>query len=275
MPPNTYKKMNEPLRVVILTTKLPEDIWLINKTADVCKIEGIVFPSGKRYREYGLAYVLKKRIRQLGILKLLNQALLILYRKIVESRRDKRAVKEIFTSKSTDHIEKKDDIDILEVEDINSEEVRDFLIKKSPQLVVVSGAPLIKKHILQAVEGRIINMHPGLAPQYRGRYGSFWPIYNKEPELVGVTVHFVDEGVDTGAILLQQQVDYNPRDTMKIITYKQHRTGADLLVKCLSDYASVASQAYYKKDCPSKNYLAPGLTHYLKARRWLKRRNHK
>ena len=266
--------MAEPLRVVILTTKLPEDIWLINKIADVCRIEGIVLPTGKRYKEYGMAYILKKRIRKFGPFKLANQALLILYRKVIESRRDKRAVKEIFTSKPIDHIEKKD-IDILEVEDINSEEVRNFLIKKSPQLIVVSGAPLIKKHILQAVEGRIINMHPGLAPQYRGRYGSFWPIYNKEPELVGVTVHFVDEGVDTGAILLQQQVDYNPHDTMKIITYKQHRTGADLLIKCLSDYASVASQAYFKTDCPSKNYLAPGLTHYLKARLWLRSREKK
>jgi methionyl-tRNA formyltransferase len=266
--------MTKPLRIVILTSKLPEDIWLVNKITEVSQIEGVVLPTGKRYREYGMAYILKKRIRQLSILTLANQALLILYRKVVESRRDKRAVKEIFASKPTDHIEK-NDIDIIEVEDINSDEVRDFILSKSPQLVVVSGAPLLKKRIIKAAEGRIINLHPGLAPQYRGRYGSFWPIYNEEPELVGVTVHFVDEGIDTGAILLQEQVDYDPHDTMKIITYKQHRTGADLLVKCLSDYASVASQAYFKTDCPSKNYLAPGLTHYLKARRWLRLREKK
>lgn len=263
--------MSEQLSVVIITTKLPEDIWLINNIADVCKIEGIVLPSGKRYREYGLAYVLKKRIRQVGLLTIANQALLLLYRKIIESQRDKRAVKEIFASKPIDHIEK-NNIDILEVENVNSEEVRNFLLQKSPQLVIVSGAPLLKKRILKAAEGRVINLHPGLAPQYRGRYGSFWPIYNKEPELVGVTVHFVDEGIDTGAILLQQQVDYELSDTLKIITYKQHKTGGDLLVKCLSNYNSTTSQAYFKTDCPSKNYLAPGLTHYLKARRWLRHR---
>jgi folate-dependent phosphoribosylglycinamide formyltransferase PurN len=263
--------MVEPLEVVILTTKLPEDIWLINKVADVCCIQGIVFPSGRRYREYGFIHVLKKRSRQLGFLALANQALLMLYRLIFESRRGKRTEREIFRSKPSDHIERKD-VDILEVDDINSDEVRNFILSKAPQLVVVSGAPILKKRIIEVAEGRIINMHPGLAPQYRGRYGSFWPIYNKEPELVGTTIHFVDEGIDTGAILLQQQVDFNANDTIKTITYRQHKIGGDLLVRCLQQFESLAASAYHKNDCPDKNYIAPGLTHYLKGRRWLKKR---
>ena len=124
--------------------------------------------------------------------------------------------------------------------DINTEEVRDFIRSKAPQLVVVSGAPLLKKIIIDAVEGRIINLHPGYAPEYRGRYGAYWPVYNKEPELVGVTVHFVDSGIDTGKILLQQQIDFNPNDTLKIVTYKQQATGVALLVKCLSEFDKIA-----------------------------------
>jgi methionyl-tRNA formyltransferase len=266
--------MNTSLRVVIITTRLPEDIWLINKLADVCQIEGIILPTGKRYREYDLVHVLKKRLRWGNLISLANQTLLIIYRLIVESRRDKRAVKEIFSDKPTDYIEK-DDIDIFEVKDVNSEAVKDYILSKAPQLAVVSGAPLLKKRIIEAAKGNIINLHPGFAPQYRGRYGAYWPIYNKEPELVGVTVHYINGGIDTGAILLQQQIDYSPDDTLKTITYKQHRTGVDLLIKCLKDYERLSSQAYHKNDCPSKNYLAPGLTHYLKARRWLKLREKK
>lgn len=266
--------MIKPLRIIILTTRLPEDIWLINNVADVCKIEGIILPSGKRYREYGFTYVLKKRMRRLGLRTLVNQALLILYRKIVESRRDKRAAKETFSSKPIDYIERKD-LDILEVEDVNSEKVRNFILERSPQLIIVSGAPLLKKRIINAAEGRIINLHPGLTPQYRGRYGDFWPIYNKEPDMVGATVHYLDKGIDTGAILLQQQIDFNPDDTLKTITYRQHAVGVALLLKCLSEYDKVAPQAYHKTDCPSKNYIAPGLTHYLKAKRWLRKRDHK
>ena len=264
--------MVEPLRVVILATKLPEDIWLINKVADVCRIEGIVFPTGTRYREYGIAYVIKKRIRRLGFLTLANQSLLILYRLIFENRKDRQALKDIFGSKPYSYIEKKD-IDILEIEDINSDEVRDFIISKAPQLVIVSGAPLLKNRIIKTAEGRIINLHPGYAPQYRGRYGSFWPIYNKEPELVGTTIHFIDKGIDTGSILLQEQVNFNPDDTLKIITYRQQKLGGDLMVKCLQQFDRLAASAYHKTDCRNDNYIAPGLTHYLKGRSWLKRRS--
>jgi methionyl-tRNA formyltransferase len=261
--------MSKPLKVVILTTRLPEDIWLINKVAGVCQIEGIVLPSGKRYREYGFVHILKKRIRKSGLLALANQALLIVYRFIFESQRDKQAVKEIFSDKPTEYIERKD-IDILKVEDINTEEVRDFIRSKAPQLVVVSGAPLLKKLIIDAVEGRIINLHPGYAPQYRGRYGAYWPVYYKEPELVGVTVHYVDTGIDTGKILLQQQIDFYPDDTLKVVTYKQHATGVALLVKCLSEFDKIAPGAYHRNGSPNKNYYAMGLTHYLKARRWIR-----
>ena len=81
---------NKKLNVVVLTTKLPEDFWLVNKIADVCDIDGIVLPSGKRYREYGLAYILKNRIPRVGIGTVINQGLLVFYRLIFERSKDKR-----------------------------------------------------------------------------------------------------------------------------------------------------------------------------------------
>ncbi|MDD1777025.1 MAG: formyl transferase [Candidatus Helarchaeota archaeon] len=264
--------MSNSLRIVILTTKLPEDIWLINKLADVCKIEGIVIPRGKRWKEFGVLNVLKKRMRRFGFFGVTNQTLLILYRLLLERRKDKKSLAKIFTQKPYDYIEK-EDIRILEVDNINSEKVPNFIRSINPDVVVVSGTPLLKESVIQSVSGRIINLHPGFPPQYRGRYGAFWPIYNKEPELVGTTIHFIDKGIDTGAILIQQQVAFDKNDTVKTITYKQHETGVRLLVKCLTDFNNIAAQAFRKTGYPSKNYYAPGLTHYLKAKRWLKKQN--
>lgn len=256
------------LRVIILTTKLPEDIWLINKIAKVCDLEGIVLPLGKRWEEFGVVNVLKKRIRRFGIFSVVNQTFLILYRFLLERRKDKRVFKQIFTEKPYDRIEN-NSVDILEVQDINSEKTKSFIQSKSPDLVIVSGTPILKEPIIKSA--RIINLHPGYAPQYRGRYGAFWPIYNEEPQLVGATIHFIDKGIDTGAILAQQRVVFDRGDTLKSITYKQQKVGVDLLVKCIKEFDTLAAKAYYKTDCPSKNYYVPGLTHYLKARNWLKR----
>jgi methionyl-tRNA formyltransferase len=263
--------MNNRIEVVVLSSKLPEDIWLINKIAEVSHIKGIVFPVGERYKEFGVFQVLKKRLRRSGFLSTADQALLILYRLIFESQKDKRAVREIFTDKPYQYVEEKG-IDTICVEDINCEEVRNFILSKSPRLIVVSGTPLLRKRTIALAKGRIINLHPGYAPQYRGRYGAFWPIYNQEPELVGVTVHFLDSGIDTGAILMRKLVDYSPGDNLKTIAYRQHKVGGEILVRCLAEFEEMARKAYHDTHCPSKNYLAPGLTHYLKAKRWLRSR---
>jgi folate-dependent phosphoribosylglycinamide formyltransferase PurN len=256
-------------RIVILTSKLPEDIWLVNSIAEVSQVVGIVLPVKSRYKVFSLLQVLKKRTRQLGILPVIDQALLILYRLIFERSRDEKALKQIFTGKSCRYIEDKN-VDMIEVEDINCEEVGKFAAARAPDLVVVSGTPILKKGTIKAINGKIINLHPGMAPEYRGRYGAFWPIYNREPELVGVTVHFLDEGIDTGRILLQQRINYDPADTLKTIAHRQHRAGVELLVQCLTNFDAIAAKAYQKTGCPSHNYLAPGITHYFRARRWLR-----
>lgn len=259
-------------RVVILTTKLPEDIWFINKIDDVCRIEGVVIPFGRRWKEYGILNVLKKRIRRFGIFSVVNQTWLILYRLIFEHRKDKIALKEIFTQKSCEKFERSD-LEILEAEDINSEKVRNFIQSRNPDLILVSGAPLLKEPVIQLNGGKIINLHPGFAPQYRGRYGAFWPIYNEEPQFVGTTIHYIDKGIDTGAILIQKKVYFVKEDTLKTVTYKQHKVGVDLMIQCLKEFDKIAPNAYFKSGCPSKNYYVPGLTHYLKAKRWQNKKN--
>jgi folate-dependent phosphoribosylglycinamide formyltransferase PurN len=267
------KVMNKQLKVLILTTKLPEDIWLINKLAEVCRIEGIVLPVGRRWKDFGVVNVLRKRIRQYGILSVINQAILILYRLVFETYRDKKSFEIIFNEKPYDHIEN-NNVDILEVVDINSNEVENFIREKSPEVIVVSGTPILKKIIFNSAKGRIINLHPGLAPQYRGRYGAFWPIYNQEPQLVGTTIHFIDEGIDTGAILIQNVVIVEKSDTIKAITYKQQKLGVDLIIQCLTRFEVLSDRAYHKEGCESRNYHIPGITHYLKAKKWMRQINY-
>ncbi len=58
-----------------------------------------------------------------------------------------------------------------------------------------------------------INYHPSLLPKYRGASAMNWAIINGEEE-TGVTIHYIDEGVDTGDIILQEKVTILPEDTM-------------------------------------------------------------
>ena len=63
-----------------------------------------------------------------------------------------------------------------------------------------------------------INYHPSLLPKFRGGSAINWAIINGETE-TGVTIHFIDEGVDTGPILLQEKVDITPDDTVKSLYF--------------------------------------------------------
>lgn len=77
----------------------------------------------------------------------------------------------------------------------------DRLRRLAPDVVLVFGTSLLKPPIIEAFPGRILNIHLGLSPYYRGAGTNFWPLVNGEPEYCGATIHFLDAGVDTGPII--------------------------------------------------------------------------
>lgn len=72
-------------------------------------------------------------------------------------------------------------------------------------LFSISYLFLIQSDIIQIPRIAALNIHGGMLPKYRGRAPHIWAIINGE-ESVGITIHKIDEGCDTGAILLQRQV---------------------------------------------------------------------
>ena len=96
--------------------------------------------------------------------------------------------------------------------------LRDLLQERKIDLVVLAGfLVVLGKPFIQAFQGRIINIHPSLIPSFCGN--GFYGLKVHEEALkrgvkvTGVTVHFVDEGTDSGPIILQKAVDIDPEDT--------------------------------------------------------------
>jgi folate-dependent phosphoribosylglycinamide formyltransferase PurN len=84
-------------------------------------------------------------------------------------------------------------------------ETAELLRAAGADLGVIYGTNIIRESVFRIPRLGSINLHQGLAPFYRGGPPVFWELYNGERE-VGLTVHFVEAKVDTGAVLLQETV---------------------------------------------------------------------
>jgi folate-dependent phosphoribosylglycinamide formyltransferase PurN len=84
---------------------------------------------------------------------------------------------------------------------LNTDETLQFLLSAGVDTVAVFGTNLVKVPLLDRWPGRMLNLHLGLSPYYRGTGTNFYPLLNEEPEYVGATIHLLDAGIDSGPIV--------------------------------------------------------------------------
>jgi len=101
--------------------------------------------------------------------------------------------------------------------------------------VVCSFNYKIPKVLLEAVKDGFLNLHPSLLPKYRGGNPYFHQIVNNESSS-GVTIHFMDEGFDTGDIVVQKVVPMNETETMGTLFNRTNFLGVEMLIETLKKY---------------------------------------
>tara|TARA_X000000950_G_C13907800_1_gene657674 strand:- start:2167 stop:3048 length:882 start_codon:yes stop_codon:yes gene_type:complete len=103
-------------------------------------------------------------------------------------------------------------IDYLPNQSVNSESFLRLLNNYDCDILVsMSFNQIFKKKILNATKYGVINCHAGMLPFYRGRNVLNWVLINDESEF-GITVHHVDEGIDTGDIIIQKAFQISEED---------------------------------------------------------------
>ena len=101
------------------------------------------------------------------------------------------------------------------VYDINSKHVEDLFKDYNTDLVVFTGGGIIRENILNNSGAGVVNCHMGILPMYRGMDVVEWPLIRKDFNNIGVTLHFMDKGVDTGDILKISKIQLKPMDNIK------------------------------------------------------------
>ncbi|MDE2383115.1 MAG: formyl transferase [Alphaproteobacteria bacterium] len=151
---------------------------------------------------------------------------------------------------------------IAHVTSVNGSDCHALIARLKPDVVIVNGTRILSRKTLAALGATVINTHQGITPGYRGAHGAYWAKVKNDMEHCGVTIHLVDEGIDTGNIIAQARIAPETEDCF--VTYPYLQTAAAL--EPLGDAVAQALQGRLESkpiSGASAVWSHPGFFEYL------------
>jgi methionyl-tRNA formyltransferase len=179
-------------------------------------VEAVVVDRGKLGWRQGLRRT-RQVLRKSGIRATVRRIRRRLPRAVVKPEREESAADRYRGLASAVH----------QVEDINSGPARRLLSELQPDLVVLGTSRILKPPVIDIARRGVLNAHPGLLPAYRGVDVIAWAVLNDDP--LGVTVHWVDSGIDTGPSVAQQGFEVRPGDTLSTLQARADALAGQLM----------------------------------------------
>ncbi|NLK00474.1 MAG: methionyl-tRNA formyltransferase [Clostridia bacterium] len=125
------------------------------------------------------------------------------------------------------------DIDYIQPESVNSKGALEIIARWDPEVVVVTAyGQILGVELLGLPPLGCINLHASLLPKYRGAAPIHWAVINGEKK-TGVTTMYMDEGMDTGDIILQEDISIEPTSTAGDLHDELAERGSKVLLKTL------------------------------------------
>jgi len=209
--------------------------------------------------------LLAHRLERLGLRTVVGQVLFQLVAMPVLTFVSRRRITEIKQFYGFDE-SPIDPVVMTRISSVNTDEARDLLRALAPRVVVINGTRIVSRETLRAVSAPFLNVHAGITPMYRGVHGGYWALAHGQAGACGVTVHVVDEGVDTGPILGQELIKPTFADTFVTYPLLQLAAGLPLLAAAV-ERVGVEELGGAPPDGPSRLWYHPTLGQYLSTRR--------
>ena len=146
------------------------------------------------------------------------------------------------------------EFEIVDVENHNSCETIEFIKKFKVDFLVNAGTPrILSKNIIDSTNIGILNCHPGILPYFKGCCSVEWSIFFDKP--VGNTIHWMDEGIDSGPILKSKETKCSIYDNYQNIRKRVYQDGFNLLAKYIK---KIANSSYKNKSTIEGNIKTGG-----------------
>ena len=219
--------MNDGTKVIVLCCEGIYQRYLIQRIAEEYQLAGVII----RENQQAKGSLWQRIIRHVNPVEFIKHliARLLLHQ---DKFQTDSLVKRLF------YIDNKepsipDNVPLLIVEDINEPAAVIFVKNLSPDIVCVNGTNLLRGPMLDlipSIQYGIVNLHTGLSPYSRGGNCNLFALLEGHPEWVGITIHHIGPGIDSGDIIITAQVDMEAEDTYEVIDVKTFRLGIDMLL---------------------------------------------
>jgi methionyl-tRNA formyltransferase len=146
----------------------------------------------------------------------------------------------------------------LNVENINGNEAYNFTKEKKPDLILVSGTRLIKQNLLSLRPSTgILNLHTGLSPYIKGGPNcTNWCISTRQFHLIGNTVMWIDEGIDSGNLLATEFTTFTGNESLSDVHIKLMEHAHSLYLRSIQYLVSGKANNVPQKE------ISPGITYF-------------
>lgn len=115
--------------------------------------------------------------------------------------------------------------------------IAEELKKREVELVILAGfMRIVRRPLIEAYRNRIMNIHPALLPSFPGLHGQRQAV-EYGVRISGCTVHFVDEGMDTGPVIIQAAVPVSPHDSEETLSERILRLEHKIFPEAIRLYA--------------------------------------
>jgi methionyl-tRNA formyltransferase len=128
---------------------------------------------------------------------------------------------------------------VVYVETPNGVDAVEAMRTLEPDVIVQAGAGILRPRIFKAARLGTVNLHHGIPPLIRGMDSIYWAMWEKRPDWIGSTVHWIDEGIDTGEVIAYASVaPLSPGQGYPALFGQATQRGVDQLVEALVRLAS-------------------------------------
>ncbi len=225
------------LSAIILCGQSPRHLYFANHVCKFCKPLAIVQESG--------SHDFVKKL--LNLLKNPNKLLQKVSRWLRDRKRYRGNPEAKYFFGDREPALERSDLRV-EVPYINDEQVLSLIDRHQPDVILVFGTSLLKGPLLEKGKLGIINLHGGLSPEYRGADCTFWALYNREPEKVGCTIHYINAGIDTGNLIAHVSPEVRENDTELMLFWRAVKSSTSVYEELLNKLEHGEKPGAIQKD---------------------------